>query len=144
MQLTPGQAYYQKNKEAAKARAKKWKEANPEKVRESQRRAVQKSRSLESREEKKQRHLKDKYNLTLETYSQMYEKQKGCCAICNRTMLFQGVLDERKLTANVDHNHTTGEIRGLLCTSCNRGLGFFKDQATLLEKAAEYLNAFNK
>jgi hypothetical protein len=52
------------------------------------------------------------------------------CVICG---------DETKLV--VDHDHTTGKIRGMLCNHCNRGLGHFRDDPTLLEFAAQYLYA---
>jgi len=73
--------------------------------------------------------LKRKYDLTLESYDKMFLEQEGKCLICKRC-------DERLV---VDHCHTTGKVRGLLCSGCNRGLGFFNDRAENLQKAAEYL-----
>lgn len=68
------------------------------------------------------------YGITSDDYDQMYEKQKGKCLIC-----------ERERTLVIDHCHTTGKIRGLLCTGCNTGLGLFQDGA-LFAKAKEYLS----
>lgn len=58
----------------------------------------------------------------------MVRVQKGACAICKQT---------KKLV--VDHNHTTKQIRGLLCSTCNLGLGMFQDNMDLLESAIRYL-----
>lgn len=73
--------------------------------------------------------LKRKYDLTLESYDKMLLAQEGKCLICKN--------DEEKLV--VDHDHMTGAVRGLLCSGCNRGLGFFKDKAENLQRAAEYV-----
>ena len=69
----------------------------------------------------KKRLLKREYGLTQEDFDRMLETQEGKCLICGK--VFQTV---RKREACVDHSHTTGEVRGLLCASCNSGLGFFK------------------
>lgn len=80
--------------------------------------------------------LKKKYNLTLEQYSEMLQKQDNKCAICG--------IDRKdcKKDHAVDHCHTTGKIRGLLCENCNRALGKFKDSTDLLHKAIEYLEKY--
>jgi hypothetical protein len=75
--------------------------------------------------------LKSRYGITLEDYEEMVIKQNGICAIC-------GVIKKSKL--HIDHNHTTGEVRGLLCGSCNRALGLMKDNTEFLLKAIKYLN----
>lgn len=72
--------------------------------------------------------LKNRYGMTLEEYRKMYEKQNGKCLICEK----EGKLD-------VDHNHSTGEIRGLLCNACNRGIGFLKDSPINLLRGYNYL-----
>lgn len=61
-------------------------------------------------------------------------QQKGKCPIC-----FTEILDHPDHTNATDHNHKTGKIRGILCSHCNKGLGFFKDSPELLLKAAQYL-----
>lgn len=74
--------------------------------------------------------LKRAYGITLEDYKNMLKAQNGCCAICGKTGL------ERKLV--VDHNHTTGKIRGLLCDKCNIGLHYI-EQADFVKNAFIYL-----
>ena len=86
--------------------------------------------------------LKTRYGITTEQYAEMVKIQNNRCAICgneetakhNRTGLVQ------KLA--VDHCHTTGKNRGLLCQDCNRGLGKFKDSPQRLKKAIEYLHIY--
>lgn len=89
--------------------------------------------SPEVKQMRYERDLLKKYNLTLNDYNAMFSEQKGCCRICKaHQMNF-----ERPLC--VDHNHETGEVRGLLCDKCNRALGLFNDNPALLEEALAYL-----
>jgi hypothetical protein len=74
--------------------------------------------------------IKRNFGITVEDYDKMFIAQSGRCAICH--------CESTKALA-VDHCHTTGKVRGLLCTSCNTGLGLFKDNLELLEKAKLYL-----
>ncbi len=69
----------------------------------------------------------------LKGYSQMFEKQKGACAICGTTT------DPNERSFAIDHDHVTGKIRGLLCTFCNTAIGLFKDDTALLLNAIDYL-----
>ena len=78
--------------------------------------------------------LKRRYGITIEEYDQMLEDQGHRCKIC-RTDEPGG-----KGRFHLDHCHSTGKIRGLLCSSCNHGLGHFKDNVLLLEQAIRYLN----
>lgn len=76
-----------------------------------------------------------RYGITVDYYNSMLAKQGGGCALC-------GCKDSgcsKKDRLHVDHCHTTGKVRGLLCTNCNQGLGKFKDNPDRLRKAAEYL-----
>ena len=77
--------------------------------------------------------LKNKYNITLDDYNIMLFEQDGCCAICNTHHT------ELKQTLAVDHCHTTGNVRGLLCMHCNQALGKFKDNTKILQNAIKYL-----
>ncbi len=86
------------------------------------------------------RTLRIKYNLSREQYNQIYERQNGMCAICGRTD--SGMKHAPDLL--VDHDHSTGENRGLLCCNCNAGIGQFKDDPALLTKAIVYLNQHQK
>jgi len=75
------------------------------------------------------------YGITVEEYDQMVEEQNGCCKICG--------IDEpggNRKRFSIDHNHETGEVRGLLCGSCNAALGLFKDNPTILQSAFNYLS----
>ena len=85
----------------------------------------------------RERDLINKYGITLEKYSEMLRKQDYKCLICSSSSTD---LDGRALA--VDHCHTTGEVRGLLCHRCNLGIGNFKDDAQLLENAIKYLGGY--
>lgn len=77
--------------------------------------------------------IKHKYGITVKEYEDMLLKQNNSCAICNSHIsLF-------KSRFHIDHCHTTGKIRGLLCVNCNHGIGTFMDNINLLENAIKYL-----
>ena len=86
--------------------------------------------------------LKHRYGITLCTYTEMLISQNSSCAICSSTVPYPS-LPERK-TFCVDHDHETGKIRGLLCMPCNRSLGQFKDDATILRNADDYIDFHKK
>lgn len=79
--------------------------------------------------------IKSKYNISWQEYLELYEQQQGCCAICGRHE------SELKLKRNldIDHNHKTNKVRGLLCNKCNMGLGCFQDNTEVVLNAAAYL-----
>lgn len=79
---------------------------------------------------------KRRYGIDLLEYSKMLDIQEGKCSICGRTD--PGSIQHKHLY--VDHDHRTGNIRGLLCFRCNSGLGYFKDDPKLFIKAFMYLN----
>lgn len=82
-------------------------------------------------------YLKCKYNLTLEQYIQMLQDQNNSCKICYR-------INPTGYNWHVDHCHTTGKIRGLLCSKCNQGLGLFEDNIDVLKQAIKYLENFKQ
>jgi hypothetical protein len=75
-----------------------------------------------------------KYGITPEEYDERLAEQGGVCAICRRPPE-----DPRGYKMHVDHCHQSGDVRGILCGSCNRGLGNFGDDADRLLAAVEYL-----
>jgi len=81
--------------------------------------------------------LQRKYGISLLDYSQMFLAQNGKCAICGSTD--GGNRDGEQKAFAVDHDHRTGKVRGLLCESCNQGIGKLKDDPKVLRLAAEYL-----
>ena len=87
----------------------------------------------------KKSYIKSTYGLTWEEYTKLYNSQQGKCAICNKYITIE-VDKSRTSTACVDHNHETGEVRGILCDSCNKGIGYLKDNIMILENAIKYLN----
>jgi hypothetical protein len=71
----------------------------------------------------------------------MREQSGSACYICKVPFAipFVGQRGPRKGCETIDHDHSTGEVRGLLCHNCNAGLGNFQDNALLLQEAARYL-----
>jgi hypothetical protein len=94
---------------------------------------------LNNKEKTRAYHLNRTYGITLEQYNQLLASQGFCCAICLKPSDKEG----RGYSLAVDHDHHTGELRGLLCSHCNRrllakhrkGLG----SVDLLRRAADYL-----
>ena len=104
--------YYKANSEKAKARVKEWRKTNPEKA--------------------KAGHLKHDYNLSLKQVNEMFAKQDYKCTICKQSL-------KTCFRPCVDHNHKTGKIRGILCSNCNKGLGYFLDNPEFLRNAILYI-----
>jgi len=69
------------------------------------------------------------YGITVDDYIELQTQQRGCCAICK---------DSLKVP-HIDHDHETGEVRGLLCPNCNTGIGLLKDSSEVSMRAATYL-----
>lgn len=87
------------------------------------------------RDMKRNSYIKEAWGITAIEYEAKLAQQDHKSAICEVELLQRGHL------THLDHDHKTGRLRAFLCTNCNRGLGYFKDSASLLGKAAEYLNA---
>jgi hypothetical protein len=117
-------------REVRRAVHKRWREKNPEKNR-----ACQAAYHAKNPDARRRNYLK-RSGFTLELFKAAMEVQNSLCAIC-RTDL--AALPSAQVHA--DHCHETVRPRGILCLSCNRGLGFFKDNPHILEWAAEYLRA---
>lgn len=91
-------------------------------------------RKLKSKDFRQKNKLKG-YKLTAIEYESMREKQKDKCAICGSKQPLH--YNDGELC--IDHDHASGKVRGLLCTRCNSGLGFFKDNKEFLTNAISYL-----
>lgn len=85
-----------------------------------------------NKEQVRERQLMRKYGLIVEDYNRMVAEQDNKCAICSTEMT--GPREPA-----VDHDHVTGEVRDLLCSKCNAGIGLLQDSPDVLLKAAKYL-----
>lgn len=105
--------------------------------RENKKESVQRCRTLNPQSEQKAQRKQRlaRVGLSVEQYDKMLLEQGGVCKVCGKPP------KNRRLS--VDHNHRTGAIRGLLCFKCNYGIGWFKDDAIVLRKAADYLEGVN-
>lgn len=72
-----------------------------------------------------------RYGITIEQLKNFWNAQEGTCAICGE------MLDKKKY--RIDHNHTSGKVRGLLCSSCNAAIGLLKDSPEVISNAVRYL-----
>lgn len=88
------------------------------------------------------RELKRKYGIDLETYQIYCNEQGDSCAICGT--MEKGTARGRARYWSVDHDHETGEVRGLLCQKCNGLLGLVNDDIRVLERAILYLKSYGK
>jgi hypothetical protein len=114
-------------KQVARERTQRWREDNPERYAENLRRF---KASGGMKKSLRKWHLRTKYGITPEQYDEMLERQGGGCAICGKP--------PGDIALHVDHCHETGRVRGLLCFSCNAGLGQFRHDPDLLGRALEY------
>jgi len=91
------------------------------------------SKSKEEKQEiNKSSRLRHNYGMLPEEYDKLNEDQNGRCYLC-------GTSENRGKPLYVDHCHVSGKVRKLLCHHCNSGLGMFRDNPELLNKAAEYI-----
>lgn len=126
-------AFYERNKESEKERAKKWRKDNPEKY------AAWAEKNKEKRQAASRKY---EYSMTPEQYESKKAEQNGKCAICKQ---------ETDILV-VDHNHsccskrrTCGKCnRGLLCRSCNTLIGLAEESAKILSSAIEYLKGYQQ
>jgi len=74
------------------------------------------------------------HGVTPEQFNNMILSANNCCQICKKPFG-----NNRATTPHIDHNHKTGEIRGLLCKFCNSGIGMFMENITIMETAIKYI-----
>jgi hypothetical protein len=136
--------YYLKHAKYYLDYCRQYQRSHPDMVKQSNRKCRQKHLTARRESDKmyyrnhptqeRDKALRQKYNSSLEEYNLLYQRQEGRCAICG------GPSGPRK-NFDVDHNHQTNKVRGLLCITCNLGLGAFKDRPDLLQSASKYLEA---
>lgn len=132
-------------------KCKEWKED----IEYSQKNAAGRKRSLQSRckpcciqdtkdwhlaqpeGRKKDLYLRRTYGMSLENYNERMKTQQGQCLLCLKDFDFVSKIGPH--IPVVDHCHTHGHVRGILCNECNRGLGYFRDNSMALKRASQYL-----
>lgn len=126
-------AWYKSNKEKARKYTERWRLANPEATRAIKRQYYQRNREILRARIRKQE-LQSLYGLTLDDYHRMLIAQDGRCAICGSPITAKRSLD-------VDHNHVTQAVRGLLCIHCNRKIAVLEDPQWV-KLGMEYLERY--
>lgn len=139
--------WYQNNKACVAKYVKRYKQSNPDKVKQwnkehdirhpdvvKARRARNHQRHYHERKGRiREGFLKRTYGITTAEYEALVTKQNGLCAICNQP-------PARDLRLAIDHDHTTGKIRALLCNDCNLILGQIENNMDLLPTMFDYLD----
>jgi hypothetical protein len=145
--ISTDKAYREAHRKEAGARARAWAKANPEKRRETERRYRAANRAKITEQKRVWRtNNPDKHNaanqrwkinrrMKLCDFDAMLAAQGGGCAICKITHAAR----KRSGRLSIDHCHTTGRVRGLLCHRCNSLLGHAKDNVETLRRAIAYL-----
>lgn len=126
--------YYERHKEEVKAKARQRYASTPVSDRAARRAAQYEKHGEKRRSEARKQHHENpgkRFRLSKEEYEQLVKNHENKCAIC-------GAPPKGK-RLNIDHDHKTGRVRGLLCHDCNVLLGHAKDSTEVLERASEYL-----
>lgn len=122
---TKNKSWYVENKERHAATCASWYSKNKEKANKSG----------------TDWHYRNNYGISYEDFILLAGKQQNKCAICSTTLVFSGRGTNR---AVMDHCHTTGNIRGVLCSSCNQGIGLLREDIDILKGSILYLENYNK
>ena len=146
------------NREKNRLRTAAYRKKNPEKVREIRSRNAEKARQNPDKveanrvyqlkyREKNRQVLSDKerercFGITRQEYAEMFHAQNGVCAICSQPET--ATRNGRIKALAVDHDHESGEIRGLLCSDCNTGIGKLKEDRDIMVSAIRYLDKHKK
>jgi hypothetical protein len=127
--------YRTENKEKIAEQKKQWDIDNMENSKQYyiENKEKYKQRYANTKDIQKDCFFKRKYGLTLEQYTELFNKQNGKCAICGKHQT------ELKQALCVDHDHQNNNVRGLLCSKCNRGIGMLEDNVQLLTNAINYI-----
>lgn len=139
-------------REKERLRAAEWRKNNPEKVKEINRkakakrlaekpeliRAYQQAYREKNRETLRHKERERKFGISRQEYADLFLKQNGVCAICKQPETATRLGKVKALS--VDHCHTSGKVRGLLCSDCNTGIGKMKESREALLAAIRYLD----
>ena len=120
-------------KEVRKEYSKIYRLENKDKIKEYDKQYRFKNKD-KAKKYQKEYNLKTKYNLTPDQYNKMLSDQNNCCKVC----------DIKMISPHVDHCHTTGKVRALLCNNCNTGLGKLKEDTKIMQKLIEYVKEHNE
>ena len=119
----------------------KWRLRNPEKYNKIKKNAHKRMWDSFNEEKRADYHLKKRYKISFEDYKSIFYSQNGKCAICDKEIK---LLEKSYERAVVDHSHNSGEIRGLLCSACNKAIGIVKESTKTLANMIKYLEKNNK
>ena len=115
-----------KSSEYMREKTRAWRLANPDRVAAYRKNNRQKNHKQE---------LVRKYGVELNWFDEQFNKQNKCCATCKKSLDWTNKQD----TPHVDHCHTSGKVRGILCNRCNTVLGLCKDNKELFQNLKGYL-----
>ena len=121
--------WYQKNKEKINTHQKEYDNTHKVKIKVKNHKFYQ-----NHKEEIKNRQLKSHYGLSITEFDNLLLIQNNKCAICGQPLDLQ-----IPRSVCIDHNHLTNKVRGILCSNCNKALGFFRDNPEYLRNAIKYL-----
>jgi Recombination endonuclease VII len=125
--------WYLENRDVVKNKSHKWYIENKDRARKNNNFWVSKNKEKNNIYKRKYQ-LNKKYNITLDQFNEMLFKQENKCGICGNTFL---------RIPDIDHNHKTGKVRGLLCHNCNLIIGLAKDKLTTLNNAIKWIKERN-
>lgn len=127
--------------DAYKESQRKWRESDKAKVWWDKRKSSKAYKDMQKEWRKtsnyKDSKLRSCYGITIEQYNEKLKLQNGCCAICKNSET--RIKNGKTMALCVDHNHTTKQVRGLLCSHCNTILGASKENIDTLLQSIEYL-----
>lgn len=134
-----GDGLYAKCKACSQKQVASRREANPQLFKDSRRRAYLKNETSKAYKERQSKYMwhwrmQRLYGITAEQFNSTLDRQGWSCALCGSEFV-----NGTNLIPQVDHDHVTGEVRGIICKRCNQGLGCLGDSIEGLERAVAYL-----
>ena len=116
--------------DCAAVKSKKWRQDNPDRA-SDQSRNWREANVDAYRARQRKNHIRRTYGIEEADYQALCAEQDHACAICCSPMA--------EVRMVVDHDHSTGEVRGILCVTCNTGIGMLRDDYQLVQRALDYL-----